>query len=102
MEPSPILIGLDIGLAFAILFVLDRNVYHAFYLILSGIPTWIELRIRQTILGIRLRIDRLGVQPGVLGRVFRELQLRQIRNNPAYKEFFNEQVQSDSLQKGED
>lgn len=99
---TSILIGLNIGLVLTIVYVLDRNVFHAIYLILSGIPTWIELRYHQTILAIRLRIDRLGVRPGILGRLFKEIQLYQIRNNPAYQEFFREQVQSESLPKGKD
>lgn len=87
---TSILIGLDIGLVLTLVYVLDRNVFHAIYLILSGIPTWIELRFRQTLLGIRLRIDRLGVRPGILGRLLREIQLYRIKNNPAYREFFQD------------
>lgn len=102
MDTTPILIGLDIGLVLTIVYVLDRNVFHAISIVLSGIPTWIELRIRQTVLGARLRIDRLGVRHGILGRLLREIQLHQIRNNPAYKEFFNEQVQPESLPTGDD
>lgn len=102
MDTFPVLIGLDIGLVLTIVYVLDRNVFHAISIVLSGIPTWIELRIRQTLLGIRLRVDRLGVRPGILGRLFREIQFYRIRNNPAYKEFFNEQVQPESLPTGED
>lgn len=100
MEPS-ILIGLDIGLVLTIVYVLDRNVFYAVFLILSGIPTWIELRIRQTILGLQLRVDRLGMRPGILGRLFKEIQLRQIKNNPAYREFF-QQAESQPLPKGKD
>ena len=102
MDTSSVLIGLDIGLVLTIVYVLDRNVFHALSIVLSGIPTWIELRIRQTVLGIQLRIDQLGVRPGVLGRLLREIQLYRIRNNPAYKEFFNEQVQPQSLPEGDD
>jgi len=102
MDTSPVLIGLDIGLVLVIVYVLDRNVFHAISIVLSGIPTWIELRIRQTVLGIQLRIDQLGVRPGILGRLFREIQLYRIRHNPAYQEFFNEQVQSKSLPEGDD
>ena len=82
MDPS-IIIGLDIGLIALTIYVIDPNVFHAFYLVLSGIPTWIQLRIRQTILGVRLRIDRLAFRPGLLGRILTELQLLSIRRNPA-------------------
>lgn len=100
MDPS-IIIGLDIGLVLTIVYVLDRNVFYAVFLILSGLPTWIELRIRQTILGLQLRVDRLGMRSGILGRLSKEIQLRQIRNNPAYREFFDK-VQPDPLPERED
>lgn len=101
MDPS-IIIGLDIGLIALTIYVIDPNVFHAFYLVLSGIPTWIQLRISQTILGVRLRIDRLAFRPGLLGRILTELQLLSIRRNPAYRDFFDNKVQSDSLQEGDD
>lgn len=103
MESTPIIIGLDIGLVLTIVYVLDRNVFHAIYIVLSGIPTWIELRIRQTILGVRLYLDKQSLRPGPVGRFLRDRELRAIQRNPAYKEFFtNEQVQSQPLPKGKD
>jgi len=99
---TSIIIGLDIGLVLTIVYVLDRNVFYAIYLILSGIPTWIELRIRQTILGIRLNLDKQSLRPGPVGRFLRDRELRAIQRNPAYREFFQDKVQSDSLPEGED
>lgn len=100
MDPA-IIIGLDIGLIALAIYVLEPNVFYAFFLFLSGIPTWIQLRIRQSFLGIRLRIDRLAFRPGLLGRLLTELQLLSIRRNPAYRDLFK-QIQSDSLPEGED
>jgi hypothetical protein len=99
MDPTAALIGLDIGLVLTIIYVLDRNVFHAVDLILRGIPVWIALRYNQTVLGIRLRLDRAR---GPVGKLWNEYCLWQIRNNPAYKEFFNEQVQPESLPTRED
>ena len=98
---TSVLIGLDIALVLLFIYVLEPNVFYAFFLILSGIPTWIELRIRQTILGFQLRVDRLGMRPGIMGRLSKEIQLRQIKNNPAYREFF-QQAEPQPLPKGED
>ena len=90
MEPTPILIGFDIGLVLAIIYVLDRNVFYAIYLILSGIPTWIELRSRQAILRIRLYLDKQSLRPGPVGQFLRDRELRAIQRNPAYREFFKD------------
>lgn len=100
MDPA-IIIGLDIGLIALAIYVLEPNVFYAFFLFLSGIPTWIQLRIRQSILGVQLRIDRLAFRPGLLGRLLTELQLLSIRRNPAYRDLFD-QIKSQSLQEGED
>ncbi len=99
---TSVIIGLDIGLVLAIVYVLDRNVFYAIYLILSGIPIWIELRSRQAILRIRLYLDKQSLRPGPVGRFLRDRELRAIQRNPAYREFFNEQVQSNPLPTGED
>ena len=102
MEPSSILIGLDIGLVLAIVYVLDCNVFHAVDLILRAIPTWIELRRSQIILGGQLWLDRRSFRNDRLGRFLANRRLQSIIDNPAYQEFFNEQVQSESLQEGQD
>lgn len=41
-------------------------------------------------LGARLWFDRLGHRRGPLGRMVSGYQLRRIRNNPAYTEFFQD------------
>jgi hypothetical protein len=102
MEPTPVLIGLDIGLVLAIVYVLDRNVFHAIDLILTAIPVWIELRRNQIVLGVQLWLDRRSLRNDALGRFLANRRLQSIINNPDYQEFFREQVQSESLQERDD
>jgi len=102
MEPTSVLIGLDIGLVLTIVYVLDRNVFHAVDLILRGIPVWIGLRYYQTVLRIRLWFDKQSLRPGPLGRYLARRELDHIINNPDYQEFFREQVPPNSLQEGDD
>lgn len=90
MESTSIIIGLDIGLFLAIIYVLDRNVFHAIDLIFQAIPTWIELRRNQIILGSRLWLDRRSLRNDILGRFLARRQLDSIINNPEYKEFFKD------------
>jgi hypothetical protein len=90
MESTPILIGLDIGLVLAIVYVLDRNVFHAIDLIFQAIPTWIELRRNQIVLGVQLWTDKRSLRNDRLGRFLAERKLRSIINNPDYAEFFQD------------
>lgn len=90
MEPSPIFIGIDIGLVFAIVYVLDRNVFHAIDLLLKAIPVWLELRRNQIVLGCQLWIDRRSLRKDALGRFLANRRLKSIINNPTYKEFFQD------------
>ena len=102
MEPTPVLIGLDIGLVFTIVYVLDRNVFHAIDLILRAIPVWFELRRNQIILGVQLWFDRRSLRNDALGRFLANRRLKSIIDNPDYQEFFRDQVPPDSLPEGED
>lgn len=100
MDPS-IIYGLDIALVLLIVYVVAPNVFEYFSLFLAGLPTWVALRIRGTKLKVQLWIDRQSFRPGVLGRLLTEIQLYRIRQNPAYRDLF-EQVKSQSLQEGDD
>lgn len=102
MEPTPILLGLDIGLVLAIVYVLDRNVFHALDILLRAIPVWFELRRNQIILGMQLWLDRRSLRNDALGRFLANRRLKSIIDNPDYAEFFRDQVQSDPLQEGDD
>lgn len=90
MESTSIIIGLEIGLFLAIIYVLDRNVFHAVDLIFRGIPVWFELRRNKILLGIRLWFDRQAYKPTRLGRFLARQQLNRIINNPDYAEFFKD------------
>lgn len=102
MEPTPVLLGLDIGLVLAIVYVLDRNVFHAIDLILQAIPTWFKLRRMQIILGIQLWLDRRSFRNDALGRFLANRRLKSIIDNPDYAELFRDQVQPNSLQERDD
>ena len=91
MESTQLLIGLDIGLIAIVLFILDRNIFHYVDLIIQGTVVALQLQIYKRILGIRLWFDRQALfHRGFLGRLWNEYCLWQIRNNPAYKEFFQD------------
>ena len=102
MESTPILIGFDIGLILAIVYVLDRNVFHALDLIIQAIPIWLKLRRMQIILGMQLWFDRRSFRNDALGRFLANRRLKSIIDNPEYAEFFRDQIQPDSLQEGDD
>lgn len=92
MEPTPILISLDIGLVLALVIVLDRNILTYAELLLQNIPTQLSLQFNKRVLGIRLWLDRQAmVHRGPLGRLWNEYCIWRIRTNPAYKEFFTKQ-----------
>ena len=90
MDPTGILITADLVAVIAVIYVIDRNVFHALGLVLSELPSqifgaWFGLTIR-----IRLWFDRQAlVHRGPVGRLWNEYTLWRIRNNPAYREFFN-------------
>jgi hypothetical protein len=91
MDPSPVLIGLDIGLVALLLYVLDRNIFHYVDLHLQNLLVSIRLQVNKKVFGIRLWLDRQSlVHRGPVGRLWNEYSLWRIRNNPAYKEFFQD------------
>lgn len=102
MEPAPILLGLDIGLVLTIIYVLDRNVFHAIDLILRAIPVWLKLRRLQIVLGVQLWFDRRSFRNDALGRFLANRRLKSIIDNPDYAELFRDQVQSDPLPERKD
>ena len=85
-------IGLDIGLVLVIVYILEPNL--PFYLRLKISEQFINLRllIYQGAFRIRFWYDKQSLRPGPVGRFLRERQLNRIRNNPAYKEFFRDEV----------
>lgn len=91
MDPTGILITVDLVAVIAVIYVLDRNVFHALGLVLSELPNqvvrvWFGITIR-----IRLWFDRQALfRRGPVGRLWNEYCLWKIQNNPAYREFFQD------------
>lgn len=89
MDANSLLIGFYVSSLLVILYVLDRNVFHYVDLHLQNLRTTLSLQINRRILGIRLWFDRQAlIHRGPVGRVWNAYSLWKIRNNPAYKEFF--------------
>ena len=102
MDPTPYLLVLNVGLVFILLYVLDPNIIRFIDLLIQGTITNVYLRIYQGLFRIRIYIDQQSLRPGPVGRFLRDRQLKAIQRNPAYQEFFNQQVQSNPLPEGED
>ena len=95
MDPTGILITADLAAVLAVIYVLDRNVFHALGLVLSELPSQIFGAGFGLTLRIRLWLDRQALtHRGPLGRLWNEYSLWRIRNNPAYKEFFQDRDQT--------
>ena len=89
MDPTRLTIGLEISLVLIILYLLDRNLFHYVDLLLQSFRTRVLLQFHKRVLGIRLWFDRQAlVHRGPVGRLWNAYCLWKIRNNPAYKEFF--------------
>jgi hypothetical protein len=89
MDPTGLMIVLDIAAVLVLLYVIDRNVFSAIDLLLSAIPTAVGVAWFRFTLGLRLWIDRKAFSHrGPLGRLWNEYALWKIRHNPAYKELF--------------
>ncbi len=103
MEPTRLTIELEISLALVVLYLLDRNLFHYVDLLLRNSRIAIRLQVYKRVLGFRLWLDRQAFnRRGPVGRLWNAYSLWKIRTNPAYQEFFREQVQSDPLQEGND
>lgn len=89
MDPTGLMIVLDIAAVLVLLYVIDRNVFHAIDLLLSAVPTTAGLAYLRVTLGLRLWVDRQAfIHRGPLGRLWNEYSLWRIRRNPVYKELF--------------
>ena len=91
MDLAGFLITADLVAVIAVIYVIDRNVFHALGLVLSELPSqifgaWFGLTIR-----IRLWFDQQALnRRGPVGRLWNEYSLWRIRRNPAYREFFQD------------
>ena len=96
MDPTPILIGLDISLILLVVYALDSNLIRYVDLFIQGAVVWLQLRITQGVFRIRIWYDKQSLRPGPVGRFLRNQQIKSIQRNPAYREFFrkdDDQVQ---------
>jgi len=88
MDPTPILIGLDIGLVCALVYVLDPNLIRYVDLFIQATGVRIQLWLYQGLFRVRIWYDKQSLRPGPVGRFLRDRQLKTIQRNPAYREFF--------------
>jgi hypothetical protein len=96
MDPTPVLIGLDIGLVVALVYVLDPNLIRYVDLFIQATKVRFQLWIYQGLFRIRIWYDKQSLRPGPVGQFLRDQQLKSIQRNPAYREFFrkdDDQVQ---------
>ena len=88
MDPTPFLLGLNIGLVAVLLYVLDPNLIRYVDLLIQAAKIRAQLWFYQRVFGIRIWYDKQCLRQGPLGRFFREIEIRRIQRNPAYREFF--------------
>ena len=88
MDPTTVLIGLDIGLVCALVYVLDPNLIRYVDLFIQATGVRIQLWLYQGLFRVRIWYDKQSLRPGPVGRFLRDRQLKTIQQNPAYREFF--------------
>ena len=89
MDPTAILIGLDIGLVCVLVYVLDPNLIRYVDLFIQAAGVRIQLWLYQGVFRIRIWYDKQSLRQGQMGRFLRDRQLKAIQRNPAYREFFD-------------
>ena len=90
MDPTTVLIGLDIGLVCALVYVLDPNLIRYVDLFIQATGVRIQLWLYQKLFRVRIWYDKQSLRPGPVGRFLRDQQLKSIERNHAYREFFQE------------
>ena len=89
MDPTPLLIGLDISLILLVVYALDSNLIRYVDLFLQAAGVRIQLWLYQGVFRIRIWYDKQSLRQGQMGRFLRDRQLKAIQQNPAYREFFD-------------
>jgi hypothetical protein len=89
MDPTPILIGVDISLILLVVYVLDPNLIRYVDLLIQAARVRPQLWIYQGLFRVRIWYDKQCLRQGPVGRFLRDRQLKSIQRNPAYREFFN-------------
>ena len=89
MDPTPILIGLDISLILLVVYALDSNLIRYVDLFIQAAGVRIQLWLYLRVFKIRIWYDQQHRRQGPVGRFLRDRQFRSIQRNPAYREFFD-------------
>ena len=82
------LIGVDLGLVLAIVYIVEPNLPYYLWLRLGESFINIRLQIYRRLFELRFWYDKQCLRPGPVGRFLRDRQLKTIQRNPAYREFF--------------
>lgn len=88
MDPTPIILGLNISLIILLVYVLDPNLIRYVDLLIQAAKVYPQLWFYQRLFRIRIWYDKQSLRSGPVGRFSRDRQLRSIQRNSAYKEFF--------------
>ena len=88
MDPTTVLIGLDISLILLVVYALDSNLIRYVDLFIQATGVRIQLWLYQGLFRVRIWYDKQSLRPGPVGRFLRDRQLKTIQRNPAYREFF--------------
>lgn len=83
------LIGVDLGLVLAIVYILEPNLPHYLWLRIGESFINIRLQIYRRLFELRFWYDKQCLRPGPVGRFLREQQLRSIQRK--YSDLFKDQ-----------
>lgn len=83
------LIGVDLGLVLAIVYILEPNLPYYLWLRLGESFINIRLQIYRRLFELRFWYDKQCLRPGPVGRFLREQQLRSIQRK--YSDLFKDQ-----------
>lgn len=83
------LIGVDLGLVLAIVYILEPNLPHYLWLRIGESFINIRLQIYRRLFELRFWYDKQCLRPGPVGRFLREQELRSIQRK--YADLFKDQ-----------
>ena len=83
------LIGVDLGLVLAIVYIVEPNLPHYLWLRIGESFINIRLQIYRRLFELRFWYDKQCLRPGPVGRFLREQQLRSIQRK--YSDLFKDQ-----------
>ena len=83
------LIGVDLGLMLAIVYIVEPNLPHYLWLRIGESFINIRLQIYRRLFELRFWYDKQCLRPGPVGRFLREQQLRSIQRK--YSDLFKDQ-----------